>query len=898
MLAAALLLTVGLTYYAARTAAVEDGARFAGTVGSLKHVPVIFIVGVVVSLILFSILWLQAKGRAELKRSAYAVRQSAAALLETESRYRELIEHSQDLLCTYDLNGQVLSASPGAAKLLGYEQDALLGTNIRDILAPEAQDQFTHYMAELKAHGSVKGLMQVQTRSGETRIWSYQSIFLTEGVEIPIIRGMARDITERKRAEAALRESEERYRRLVELAPEAIFVYSEGKIVFVNSAGAKLLGAAHPTELIGRSLLDSIPPEGRGKVESYFRQTVAEGTVFDVLEEVFVRLDGSFVEVEVSAMPLLYQGQKAIQAFVRNVTERKQAEEMLRAADHRAVEEYERLLARLASLALCFGTARDLVTIYRGLRDFSLSLTPSFALVICSYDEAREVREGVYLYFNGAELDDSTVGPMPVRSGPAGRAIKTGTVVISNDYVKEISGRSPVLIGFDEDSSPPQSALIAPMIIMGRTIGTIEVQSHELAAYTREHATAMQMAANLAANALENVRLLDLEREKEEQLRQSQKMEAIGKLAGGVAHDFNNLLTAITGYSDLSLRHLDKTDRLYRNLQEIKKAGERAAGLTRQLLAFSRKQVLQPKVLDLNAVIVDLNKMLQRLIGEDIDMMLMLKPDLGKVKADPGQIEQILMNLLVNARDAMPVGGKLTIETANLYVNEQSAHGHPSVPQGCYVVLSVSDTGCGMDIATQERIFEPFFTTKEVGKGTGLGLSTVYGVVQQSGGDVWVESEVGKGTTFKVYLPREDELAESVEVETETVIPAGTETVLLVEDETIVRKMTKEILQLSGYQVLEASNGQEALMVCEQHHDPVHLMLTDVVMPLMSGRELAEHLAQRRPEIKVLYMSGYTDDAIVHHGVLEKGTAFLEKPFTPNGLSRKVREVLDGSKGA
>jgi hypothetical protein len=385
-------------------------------------------------------------------------------------------------------------------------------------------------------------------------------------------------------------------------------------------------------------------------------------------------------------------------------------------------------------------------------------------------------------------------------------------------------------------------------------------------------------------------------RRSEEQLRQAQKMEAVGKLAGGIAHDFNNLVTVINGHTALSMRRLGEDNPLYRKLEVIKEAGDRAASLTRQLLAFSRKQILQPKVLDLNHVIFETNKILQRLIGEDIDLLIGLMPDLGKVKADPGQIEQVLMNISVNARDAMPKGGKLTIETANVDIDEGYASRHLSISPGRYIMLAVSDTGCGMDAQTQARIFEPFFTTKEVGKGTGLGLSTVYGIVKQSGGSIWVYSEVGRGTTFKIYLPCVDSPAEEFKLSTaETKAQPGNETVLLVEDEEMVREMTREILQESGYLVIEAKHGHEALLVAEQHPGPIHLMLSDVVMPQMSGRELAEQLSPIRREMKVLYMSGYTDDAIVHHGVLDEGMAFIEKPFTPNALARKLREVLNES---
>jgi PAS domain S-box-containing protein len=386
-------------------------------------------------------------------------------------------------------------------------------------------------------------------------------------------------------------------------------------------------------------------------------------------------------------------------------------------------------------------------------------------------------------------------------------------------------------------------------------------------------------------------------RQSEEQLRQAQKMEAVGKLAGGVAHDFNNLLTVINGHTDLSLRRLSQDDPMYRKFEAIKEAGERAASLTRQLLAFSRKQILQPKVLDLNRVIFETNQMLQRLIGEDIDLLIGLTPDLGKVKADPNQIEQVLMNLSVNARDAMPKGGKLTIKTENVYIDEKYASQHFSIRPGHYVMLAISDTGCGMDAQTQAHIFEPFFTTKEVGKGTGLGLATVYGIVKQSGGNIWVYSEVERGTTFKIYLPSVDMPAEELKSsgDDDADLFTGTETILLVEDEEIVRDMAREILQESGYHVLEAKHGQEALLVADQHRGPIHLMLSDVVMPQMSGRQLAEQLAPLRAEMRVLYMSGYTDDAIVHHGVLDAGMAFIGKPFTPKTLAIKVRETLSAA---
>jgi len=380
----------------------------------------------------------------------------------------------------------------------------------------------------------------------------------------------------------------------------------------------------------------------------------------------------------------------------------------------------------------------------------------------------------------------------------------------------------------------------------------------------------------------------------EEQLRQSQKMEAIGQLAGGVAHDFNNLLTAINGYSSLALQRLEDDHPIKPYIEEVKKAGDRAANLTRQLLAFGRKQILQPIALNLNGVVSDMNKMLRRLIGEDIVLTAKLDAGVGKVMVDPGQVEQVLVNLIVNARDAMPRGGNLTIETKNVELDEEYGSKHVGVAPGKYVLLAISDTGEGMTEEVRHRVFEPFFTTKEKGKGTGLGLSTVYGIVKQSGGNVWIYSEPGRGTTFKVYLPQvvsdPRELGEEV---AEVAPPGGSETILLVEDEAVVRGLARRILEQAGYSVVEASRGDEALRFCAEHADEVDLLLTDVVMPEMSGKQLADQLKSQYPALRMVFMSGYTDESIVHHGVLDSSVEFIQKPFTPAALVRKVREVLD-----
>ncbi len=493
----------------------------------------------------------------------------------------------------------------------------------------------------------------------------------------------------------------------------------------------------------------------------------------------------------------------------------------------------------------------------------------------------------------------------------AGVLFTSRRVDTKDAFIKELREFAPVIVLSDYNlpqfSGPEALRLLkeagssAPFILVtGSLTEEVAVECMKDGAHDYILKTSLTRLPSAVRSALEKVKTIEEKRRaeaalrsSEEQLRMSQKLEAVGQLAGGVAHDFNNLLTVISGYSELVLNRLGESDDNRSKVEEIKRAAERASTLTRQLLAFSRKQVLQPKLFDLNHLVSDMSKMLRRLIGENIEMTTVIG-ETAPINADPGQIEQVLMNLVVNARDAMPNGGRVTIETARVEVDELYTSTHLNVPAGPYVMLAVSDTGSGIDEETQKHIFEPFFTTKEQGKGTGLGLSTVYGIIKQSGGHIWLYSEIGQGTVFKVYLPAATQtVAESTAAPVRAPLPRGTETILIVDDEPQIRKLAFDCLAYCGYDVLSSANGLQALQLVEGLNRPVDLVLTDVVMPKLSGRELSERITALQPAAKVLFMSGYTNDAVVNHGILDGDTWFIQKPFTLESLVRRVREVLD-----
>jgi two-component system, cell cycle sensor histidine kinase and response regulator CckA len=641
----------------------------------------------------------------------------------------------------------------------------------------------------------------------------------------------AKERAARRQAEKALRMQALRFRAIIEHSQDGIVLTSrEGKTLYMSPAARRIVNAPAGDDV---NAFAFIHPDDRARVADFRAKLMAQPNASAAIELRALLPDGSIRWLETFGTNLL--DEQTIQAIVgnfRDVTERKLALDALRASEARFARLSESGIIGIA-FADIHGHVHDANDAYLQMLGYS----------------RKDVVSGI------AGWTDITPPEWREVDARAMEQLKTQGVAPAweKEMLRTDGSRVPVLVG------------VAML----------------------DHSNCIAFVADLTARKQAEAAL----RRTEEQLRQSQKMQAIGVLAGGVAHDFNNVLSVILGFSEIVLQDLRETDPMRADVHEIRQAGQRAAALTRQLLAFSRQQVIDPKVLDLNGIIKNMDKMLRRIIREDVELTTIPFVGLGRCKSDAGQIEQIVMNLVVNARDAMPDGGRLTIETGNVELDEEYARTHLGVTPGQYVMLAVSDTGTGMDKATQTRIFEPFFTTKEKGKGTGLGLSTVFGIVEQSGGSVWVYSELGTGTTFKVYLPATEDAAEDVTATTAATTLRGNETILLVEDEDQIRHVAKEILQRHGYRVIECRNGGEALLTCEQYIGTIDLLLSDVVMPQMNGKQLADRLASLRPDLKKVFMSGYADGALV--GALAVGSAFLQKPLTPATLLRKVRHVLD-----
>ena len=641
----------------------------------------------------------------DMDRSEEVRRRAEDKLRESEDRFRDLVEHSQDLVCTHDLEGRILSVNPWAATVLGYGTEELLRMNFRDLLVPEVRHEFGRYLDEMRTHGTARGLMWVQTRKGERRLWEYKNTLRTEGVAEPIVRGMAQDITERKRSEDALKESEGKFRLIFDNASDGILLADTNSMKFEmgNRKICEMLGYSEE-EIRHLRVSDIHPEKDLPYALANFRKGATGG--LEVGTDIpMKRKDGSVFISDIAASSITFHGKRFLVGIFRDLTR-------------------ERILQR--------------------------------------------------------------------------------------------------------------------------------------------------------------------------QLQTAQRMESVGTLAGGIAHDFNNVLTVIVGFGEMLKLRIASDPKAVSDLDEILCAAERAAVLTRQLLTFARRQVVDPVNLDLNELMTGLVKLIRKVTREDIVIKTFPAERPVMIHADRGQVEQVLMNLALNARDAMPEGGQLVIETGVALLEEEYLKQYPYMMAGRHAVLSVSDTGIGMDEKTRERVFEPFFTTKGPDKGTGLGLAMVYGIVKQHNGFIHLYSEPGKGTTFRVYFLEVEAPADAKVVASQGVAHGGSETILLAEDNESVRHLTEQMLASFGYKVLIACDGEEAVDIFRRHGKEIAMAVLDVVMPKMGGKQAYDAMAKRSPELKVLFLSGYSANAIHESFVLLPGLSFLQKPFGPDALARKVREVLDG----
>ncbi len=918
-------------------------------------------------------------------------------LRQSEEKYRHLFEYANDSIFIVEPSTRrFLNVNENAARRLGYSRAELLRLTLDDIDTPAAAAHNEAIIRELQETGSVIFEHAHRRKDGTEMPVEISSRVIEYGGR-RVFLSFVRDITKRKRAVQALRESEERYRTLFEGVPVGLYrTTPAGQFVEVNGALVQMLGYPDREALLAVNVAELyVNPEDRQRwrfrleQEKVVRDFEVQIRQYDGMT-IWMKNTGRVVQ-DAGGRTLYYEGN------LEDITQRKRAEEEIRRRN------------------------RELAMLNQIIAASVTSLEPEAILETACRELARafDVPQATATLLN----EEKTATMVAAECRAENRLTRLNETMAVRDYVVQylLTHKGPLVV--DDAHTDPRlapvrdllqqrgiiSLLILPLIIKGEVVGSLDLLTTEIRHFSTEEINLAWSVADQVAGSLASVRLAqthqllitaieqatetviitdiddkiiyinpafehttgynraevigqspdilssdkhdeaffqemratmrsgqtwrgrivnkkkdgtlfteeatispirgqngdivsfvevkrDVTRELqlEEQYHQAQKMEAIGRLAGGVAHDFNNLLTGIMGHAGLALQELPPGDPVRNDIQEIHKNAERAANLTRQLLTFARRQVIAPRVLNLNELILNVDKMLRRLIGEDIELVTLPAPDLGQIKADPGQIEQVLLNLAVNARDAMPDGGKLTIEITEVILDEAYTRRHPEVSPGQYVMLAVSDTGMGMTEEVKAHIFEPFFTTKEVGKGTGLGLATCFGIVRQNNGHIWVYSEPGQGTTFKIYLPRVEETVDSSTKRGQSPsLPRGTEVILLVEDEEAVRDLAARALRRQGYTVLEAANGEEALRLAEEYSGEIHLLLTDVVMPQMGGKALATRLGGIRSKTKILFTSGYTDKAIVHHSILDSDIAFIQKPFSPTTLVYKVREVLD-----
>ncbi len=768
-------------------------------------------------------------------RALLRIRRAEAEVRRSTEMLRAVAEGTTDAVFVKDRAGKYLFFNEAAARFVGRPVSEVLGKDDTALFDPESAARVMARDRRVMESGRPETDEEHLTAAGVARTYlATKAPYRDDAGNVHGIIGISRDVTERRRLEAERDQLLARHQLQIERLPLAYVLHdAELRVIEWNPAAEALFGY-RKDEVLGQDVLPLlVPPDTLPHVGEVFERLRAGDMTAHSVNANRTK-DGRTILCNWYNTPLTDRtgAFAGVLGLAVDVTRERQSEEALRLR--------ERALESVSQGILIVDALRpDLPIIYAN---------PAF-------ERLTGYTRGEVIGRNGRMLQGRDTDPTALAE--LRRAVREGRACTVE------------LLNYKKDGTPFWNELsVSPVRDgEGRLTHFVGVQTDVTA-----------------------------RRRLEEQYRQSQKMEVVGRLAGGIAHDFNNLLTVINGYGEVVMCALKPGDQTRELVGEMVKAGERAASLTRQLLAFSRQQMMTPRVLNLNTVVTDMEKMLRRVIGEDIDLEARLQPGLNPVKADPGQIEQVILNLAVNARDAMPRGGKLTVETRNVELEGDCAGSSAGLAPGNYVLLAVSDTGVGMPPDVRARVFEPFYTTKGPGKGTGLGLATVHGIISQSGGRVEVYSEPGHGTTFKIYLPRTSGPAPTGKSHAGTQAPApkGSETVLLAEDEDSVRALSHQILQSSGYNVLVAADGESALRVVEQETGPIHLLVSDVVMPGMGGRQLVERLQDAHPEMRVLYLSGYADDAVIRHGVLEAEVNFLQKPFSGTALARKVREVLDG----
>lgn len=782
-------------------------------------------------------------------------------LQASEAKYRALVENADDVIVLTDLDGKYLYRNEAYYTSLGYE----IGEEIKSDYTSEIhqEDASQPKLSEFLEQGVTSTEYGVLHKNGNWIHCASKSVVIYDDNNRPTsVLSVIRDITEQKWVEELLRESEAENRAIIETVVDGIITISEQGIVEAFNPAAEKIFGYEAQEVIGKNVSMLMPEPYHSGHDAYlqnYRETGTAKVIGIGREVVGLRKDGAVFPMELSVGMMEVNDKRSFVGIIHDITKRKEAEEAILASEDQ--------------LRTVTETARD---------------------AIISTD-----RDGYIIFWSGAAEDmfghsaDEVMGKVfmiliPTRyHKPYTRRLKR---ILEHQQATSDKGQRIELIGVRKSGNefPTELSLATwhkdGQFYMSAIVRDISERKEAEVALKQAHDELEQRVEERT----QELTLLN------EQLRQAQKMEAIGQMAGGIAHDFNNLLTAINGYSKHLLNCVEDTDPMHNGLEQIHRAGGRAAELTRQLLAFSRKQVLKPEVLNLNHAICDMEDMLRDLIGDGIELRTLLAPQIHNVNADPTQVEQVVMNLVINARDAMSNGGHITLKTADVYLDEAYVNRHKGAKVGSYVMLSVGDVGGGIDKETLSHIFEPFFTTKDRSKGTGLGLAMVYGIVKQSEGYIEVESEVGEGTTFKIFLPRVDDLITIPHTEKIHGVSGGTETILLVEDEEMVRNLAYEILIDSGYTVLSVSCGQEAIRLCEAQKNPIDLLVTDVIMPKMSGRELSEHLSRILPELKVLYMSGYIDKVLGDRGILDEGVELIQKPFSPDDMIQKIRHVLNG----